>query len=131
MILTGKAKEDFEKWYFENQCQSNISFEELMPHHKLDIYGWLYSQSDTMVNAFVIDWLDTVGFHVMVEPHIGGGADVYFAKVIYRRADNFIDTWVDIQNDAYSDPDDNHFSSRQEATKAAIEKANSIYNQRA
>lgn len=33
MILNGKAKEEFEKWYFETKCSSSMNFEELLPHH--------------------------------------------------------------------------------------------------
>lgn len=64
MLLTGKAKEDFEKWYFDNHCYSSMKFEELLPHHMHDVFGWLYNSSDTIQSAFIIEFFDSVGYFI-------------------------------------------------------------------
>lgn len=117
MKLTGKAKEDFERWYHDTQCAKEIlqgaSFRQLI--------RWLYDDGQGIIlNAFAIEWFDSVFIHVHIEPHIGGGADVYYPTIIFRD-DNFIDRYISIDNNDY-------FNYRQKATEAAIEKANEIYN---
>lgn len=112
MILTGKSASDFDRWLFYNRfAQRHDTFS--FVKHALD--------GKLLVNLYV-EWLDTVGFHVMVEPHIGGGADVYYAKVIYRNK-QFIDTWEDIGG---GEPQ--YFTDRFGATTEAIKKANELYN---
>jgi len=69
-----------------------------------------------------------VGLYINIDPHIGGGTDVYFAKVIYRMQDNFIDTWTDVLN---QNGEPEYFGNRNEATEQAIIKANEIYNDKA
>lgn len=62
MILNGKAKEEFEKWYFETKCSSSMKFEELLPHHINDVFGWLYNSSKIIQNAFIIEWFSSVKY---------------------------------------------------------------------
>lgn len=113
MILNGKAKEDFEKWYFENHCSSNIKFEDLLPHHIYDVFGWLYKQSLTIQNAFVIDWFDSI--------------DIYVNVLRYSLSEP--NKWVVIKS-LYENNLDFIYSSRQQATIQAIKKANDLYNSR-
>lgn len=122
MILTGRAKEDFLKW-FDNYSQEH--------HHKEWLENDLYLDEvylpSTILHALIIEWFDSVGYHIGIDPHIGGGVDVYYAKIVYRMP-NFIDTWVYVENTMYN-PIELHFESRQQATKQAILKANEIYNE--
>ena|SRR5690606_11103130 len=122
MILTGKAKADFEIWLLKdgNEVINDGTIE-------YDLYYMCkYMIPQNMVFYKIIEWFDSVGYHIGIEPHIGGGADVYYAKIVYRM-DNFIDTWLDVENTIYS-PIELHFESRKEATKQAIIKANELYN---
>lgn len=111
MELTGKCKEDFEKWYFETQCSSNMKFDELLPHHLHDVFGWLYNSNKTIQNAFVIDWFDSIGIYVNV----------------LRYSLSEPNKWVVIKSLCENNLDF-IYSSRQEATIQAIIKANDIYN---
>lgn len=114
MILTGIAKEKFEKWYFENHCSSNIKFEDLLPHHIYDVFGWLYKQSLTIQNAFVIDWFDSAGIYIYLE------TATYVLKPNFRyKIITDDDTIIGFKE-----------NSRQEATIQAIKKANDLYNER-
>lgn len=114
MILTGKAKDDFEKWYFENHCSSSLKFDELLPHHREEIFGWLYTKAgDIVLFSFILDWLDSVSIHVGVFPYLelmkgGKNANVFRVYLCY----SLHSVWAN----------------RQEATRAAIESANEIYN---
>lgn len=117
MILTGRAEAHF--WYWiDNSKRYNSVFRQLIRRWK----------DHVLIHGLIVEWLDGVGYHVTIQPHIGGGADVYYAKVIYRDS-NFIDTWDDVENTDYN-PTELYFSTRQEATKQAILKANHIYNER-
>ena len=102
MILTDKTKEDFLEWY-----GSDEKYFQTTP-------------TKTEEYANVIEWLDSIGIHVHIEPNIGCGPALYYPMIIWRDH-NFIDRYISIGNSDY-------FNSRQEATKAAIEKANEIYN---
>lgn len=124
MKITGKAGVDFYSWLLNegNEIIKNGSIE-------YDFYYMCkYMLPENMVCAKIVEWLDTVGLHISVEPHIGGGADVYYAKVIYMM-ENFIDTWCNIENKEYQ-PSVFYFDNRHEATKQAINKAIEIYNNR-
>ena len=110
MELTGKTKETFLKHSIGKEI---ALFEAMLPIYQ---------------HALIIEWLDSVGYHIGIEPHIGGGADVYYAKVIYRMP-NFIDTWEDVKNTHYS-PEELYFSTRQQATEKAIERAVELFNER-
>lgn len=111
MLLTGKCKEDFLKWSILNRSI-------IVDYHENHII------SD------IIEWFDSVGIYIGIEPYIGGGEDVYYAKIVYRMmTNNFIDTWVDVENTMYS-PIELYFSNRREATKQAIIKASQIYNEK-
>lgn len=107
MILTGKCKDDFLKW-----CRQDAN--------------WIQTYEDIFLFALIIDWFDTVSYHMAIEPHIGGGDDVYYSKVIYRLP-NFIDTWHNVENPYFIG--EYHFPNRNEATTEAIKQANKLYNE--
>ena len=111
MILNGKAKEDFEKWYFENHCSSNIKFEDLLPHHIYDVFGWLYKQSLTIQNALIIEFFDSI--EIIIQIH--NVCDDWWFRVKSKTKT--------IKSEKY-----NEYKNRQQATKQAIKKANDLYN---
>ena len=115
MTLTGKAKQDFEDWYTARTPSAHTL---LLVH--------FYNKGEIEQFAWYIEWFDSVELFINIEPHIGGGACVFFARVSYWLP-NGIDTIIhNVTNYNY----DNilYFSTRQEATEAAIIKANEIYN---
>ena len=114
MKIKGNAKVDFFEWIKSEYDFTEKTFNELYPMN--------------LKESFLEEWLDSVGYYVSVGPHIGGGADVYYAKVIYRM-ENFIDTWCNIENKKYQ-PSVFYFDNRHEATQQAINKAIEIYNNR-
>ena len=99
MILKGKAKEDFKKWFIETK----------------DLYdsyeNELRLMSDTGLNALIIEFFDSVGIYINV-----------FYKYIWRVEIR------DSQSSLLSTLDYAVFDTRQEATIQAIKKANEIYN---
>lgn len=110
MILTGKAKEDFEKW-FSDYSEKN--------HH---LSGWRdYDQyidevelPETLQYAIIQEWFDSVGIYI--SPYTNG--IVYEPGVLWYYSlvtENYRSTY--------------HLS-RNEAVEAAITNANLIYNER-
>lgn len=103
MVLTGKAKEDFYKWY---NCREG---------NTLTNNDLFYYSEELIQNALIIEWFDSVGIII----NIGG--------VLQNGIYNFS---FDIQeNNTLNGVDKYGFDSRQEATKHAIIKANKIYNE--
>ena len=111
MILNGKAKEEFEKWYFETKCSSSMKFEELLPHHINDVFGWLYKQSLTIQNALIIEFFDSI--EIIIQIH--NVCDDWWFRVKSKTKT--------IKSEKY-----NEYKNRQQATIQAIEKANDLYN---
>lgn len=91
MLLTGKAKEDFENTY------SPISRSKIYEH------------------ALIIEWLDSVGYVVEISPMYWGGWN-FAATICLSSGDRVIPNIIE--------------STRQEATKQVIIKANQMYNER-
>lgn len=99
MILTEKAKEDFGLWHFER----NTPIEE---------YKNFYDLSNTCKNALMIDFFDSVGVHIHIEPF-------RYKKQLYFK--QYVLGYKDIN-------EQNTYFKRTEATEEAIKKANKIYN---
>lgn len=99
-MLTGKAKEDFERWYSDTDSEIKHSLQKSL----------FYSKAYIERYAYYLEWLDSVGIrlHVWPVPHKDG--------FIW---DGYIN--MDIQS---------FWETRQEATKELILKANKIYNER-
>lgn len=91
MILTGQAKKDFIS--FMCKTHPNIRWHEYE------------TMTDSMINALIIEWFDSVG--------------------IYVNAIRFNDNWKFIVDFVYQD---RKYKTRQEALIFAITKANEIYN---
>lgn len=110
MILTGEAKEAFEKWLLThgNEVIKNGTVE-------YDLYYMCkYMIPENMVCAKIIEWLDSVSIYVYVEPSIPIGwenPDCFIFKV-------------------GTDTNRLKFPNRQQATEKAIEKAIEIYNEK-
>jgi len=105
MLLSGKALEEFDKWYL-NQIRKRDDIGERYFDHSLLNFFW--NSGETMINAFVIEWLDSVGIYVLITCFDGD------------------DWWCEFNGLGYSilGP------TRQQATEQAIIKANEIYNER-
>lgn len=107
MKLTHKAKENFIKWHKENY--SYISFEkfeseeEFNKHHKC---------RKVLINTLIMEWLDSVGIYVTTNYN--------FIQLKFTNSVKNKDTIL-YRGGLYT--------SRQEATEKAIEKANLIYNE--
>lgn len=76
--------------------------------------AWMDTYYDLFLFALIIEWLDSVGFITEIDPLYYDGW--MFESVVYDRSGN---------NHYVSEL----FNTRQEATKAAIEKANELYNE--
>lgn len=111
MILTGKAKEDFEKGIIEILKQN---YNEKIDDNKRAI-DWIYDSNDLILLAHIIEWFDSVGICIVIDIIIFND-EYWFDCGFYY--DNFND-YISI---------DGFFKTRQEATKQAIIKANEIYN---
>ena len=100
MILTGKAKEDFEKWL-------NKEMYYLGRHNFEDRDNNIEDLSDNFQNTLIIEWFDSVVIYITSD---------YFElnKGFYSEILN--------ENFAIVKP------TRQEALTEAIKKANEIYN---
>jgi len=98
MILTGKTKEDFEKWYIKK----DVSEDEF--YNILEEWSYL---STSCKNAFYIDFFDSVG--------------IYTTSDYFELNKGFYSEILD-SNFAIVKP------TRQEALTEAIKKANEIYN---
>ena len=97
-ILTGKAKDDFEKWYIKKDVSEDEFY---------NIWEEWSSLSTSCKNAFYIDFFDSIGIYITSD---------YFElnKGFYSEILN--------ENFAIVKP------TRQEALTEAIKKANEIYN---
>ena len=114
MILTGKAKEDFEKWL-------NKEMYYLGRHNFEERDNNIEDLSDNFQNALIIEWFDSVGIYINIEPYIGGGDVVFYFSLINRSADFTDEHYSSVNDDIY-------FGTRQDASNEAIKKANEIYN---
>lgn len=110
MVLTGKAKEDFGLWHFENY---NNAFE----------YTNFHELSDNLKNAIIIEWLDDVNIYITVQAFddISSGYCRGFEGVIYDEKNN---------KNYFVLNDGDVFQTRQETTVKVIQKANKIYNEK-
>ncbi len=107
MKLTGKALNDFEKWYRKEYCK---------PHWILRIFTWLSLRAfyvDTLSEQFGVleDWFDSVGMQLYIKPISSKEWSVYIDDFGHHILTSYLVK-----------------STRSEARTAAIEKANDIYN---
>lgn len=100
MKLTGKAQEDFDLWFFER----NTPIEEYKNYPNL---------SETCKNALIVEWFDSVGIYIHIEPYLD-----FNKKLLFK---NYVLFYTNID-------EQNSYLHRVAATNAAIEKANELYN---
>ena len=113
MILTGKAKEDFEKWL-------NKEMYYLGRHNFEDRDNNIEDLSDNFQNALIIEWFDSVGIKILPYCSVNG----WYCE-LKDFNNNFFGHY---KSYLICKQDSKDFYSRQEATVQAIKKANEIYN---
>jgi hypothetical protein len=102
-LLTGKAKEDFEKWlHKENQ----IKFDNFYTVYNIEFFKEL---PFSMQYGVIVDWFDSVGIEIHIKPIAVG------YEFILKYEKKNVDWWV-------------FEKTRNEARIKAIEKACEIYN---
>jgi hypothetical protein len=110
MILTGKCKEDFEKWFHLNDEYLGYEFSV----HKCDSTPDFYKEPFSMQYGVLVDFFDSVGIFVDAQ------ADAFdYGKFWYSVLD---------KDHSYGEPNADYIT-RTEARQKAIEKAVEIYNQ--
>lgn len=105
MKLTGKAKEDFEKWLKENH--SNIGFTGIVATNFKKL-------PNSCKYGVFVDWFDSV--------------DLFFTDLAYEvPSGDYYYSWeiIGFYGVFYNET---KYNTRPESRKAAIEKANEIYN---
>lgn len=103
-MLTSKAKIEFEKWF-------NNEYPELACD-----YNGNFNMPDTLYNALIIEWFDSIGITVDVMPILNN--PLKFMPNTF---------WLEKEY-SMSEEEPEYFDNRQEATQKAIEKACEIYN---
>lgn len=120
MILTGKSKNDFEKWYWNDWLlDSDRSF---LNNDLNDAINHLWKSNELFLNRLITDWLDSVGIYISIE-------SVFDNMLGYHRGFQ-VQIYQDGKQPISIDKDNDVFESRQQATESAIKEANEIYNSR-
>lgn len=114
MILTGKAKEDFENGIIEILKKN---YNEKLDDNKRAI-DWIYDSNDLILFAHIIEWFDSVGIYIHVDN---------LTNVVYQ---DLTHGWASYIKRDYKNRIRciHHEKTRHEATEQAIIKANEIYN---
>ncbi len=114
MELTGKAKEDFNKWYLKHIKSYN---DKLISNTDENYFNLL---TNSMKYGVYVDWFDSVGFEIFIKSvgvveYERDSVKYYFVITdsLRKRLSNYLAFRSD---------------TRQEARLKAIEKANEIYN---
>lgn len=77
--------------------------------------AWMDTYDDIFLFALIIEWLDSVGTHIETGIYPDDLGNIEFSGSFF----GFLGGW----------DDDTTYKTRQEATQAAIEKANDLYNE--
>lgn len=119
MELTGKARDDFEKWLISFFREKRTDYNNLFTDES--IIRKFYRKTDVEKNALIIDFFDSVGIYIHQKRSCLCAEFKHWYFVITDEMgchlNNFME--VKIKND-----------SRQEAKTEAIKKANLIYNEK-
>lgn len=107
-MLTGRCKQDFELWMF------NYFIEHRPDYSSSLIISKFERKTQLEKLAFYVEWFDNVGIYMSIEPNFS----------IFEQGNPFSCFRFFIDMIYYGQAD-----TRQEATKAAIEKANELYNE--
>ena len=111
MILTGKAKEDFEN-YVLNKELGHDSEVLISVYNQESLFINYNNVKETLLNALIIEWFDSVGIYIEISFY----DDCYWTYNIYSNKPVLEKEIANICNN------------RQEALTEAIKKANEIYN---
>lgn len=111
-MLTGKAKEDFEKWYTKDLSKWGKVL-------NLDLFN---QKPNIERNAYIIEWLDSVG--IFVDSNIHNNKK-FWCDVSYFEDDEELNSGSTIKG---NNNEDLYFHNRNSAIKKGIIKANEIYN---
>lgn len=64
-------EDNFQKWYFKNHCKSNMKYDDLLPHHHWDIFGWFYDQDISFKWGIYEDFFENFGIYPQVQDCYG------------------------------------------------------------
>lgn len=106
MELTGKAKEDFYRWYLNHIKSYN---DKLISNTDINYFNLL---TDSMKYGVYVDWFDSVGI-------------VFWVSPFYNHDLGVMNEWAGYDDNGLLGTTQ---KTRQEARTKAIEKANEIYN---
>ena len=108
MLLTNKAKEDFEN-YILNENLRHDSEVLISVYNQETLFIDYKDVKKTLLNALIIEWFDSVGIYITSD-------------------------YLELNKGFFSEILDNNFAivkpTRQEALTEAIKKANEIYNEK-
>lgn len=107
MKLTGKCKEDFDKWYVDNYCQDLKEYSYML---EFNIFNCMY---DEMKYGVYVDFFDSVGIWLMDNMF---SIENDIANEFICQVETFDLIWNTVKE------------SRQESRIEAIKRANEIYN---
>jgi hypothetical protein len=121
MKLTGKCKEDFEKWYIVIFLKHSLKYYEstdktTMEFVRIDLKTF-YTKNESMQYGVYVDFFDSVGNEVSIIP-TQVSRILKFTFEIYSNRRSLYPT-----NCVYD-----NYKTRPEARTAAVEKADEIYN---
>lgn len=119
-LLTGKCKEDFEKWYWE---EVKIQRKDYIKYGKASILKKFYRSMPSMQYGVLVDFFDSVDLFIGIEikKSFKGELKGFSVSVIKDK----LSMRVILYNDK-NEP----FKLRKEARLEIIKKANELYNQK-
>ena len=109
-MLEGKAKADFEKWFY------------LLNERYFNSVDMFYKTTDSMQYGVYVDWFDSVGIDLedQIERSLTGKKMYYACRISEYKRDSHLGNLLGCGRS----------KQRPEARTAAIKKANEIYNER-
>jgi len=111
-MLTGKAKEDFNKWFIKhsNDFGTVITASSYGGEWLIDLEELYDELPENLQNTIIIEWFDSVGIYI--NPTL--------------RMPKEVNKWAFIVD--FELHENSLFKTRQQATEEAIKKANELYN---
>ena len=125
MKLTGKCKEEFEKWFTDSDNHKGFDAEQIALDRKyrLNLFYQLYP---SMQYGVLVDYFDSVGVQIGIEFFDNSRATGFDYQILTEGDRDYDDENCMDSAKVYSSND--YIGSRPKARTAAIEKANEIYN---
>lgn len=106
-LLTGKCKEDFEKWYYNDKKHQCSYMTNQIKKSRFE------SSTLSMQYGVLVDFFDSAGMHLGLEPYFDNDMDLLFKYNLLFVKD------IDYQNS---------YTKREHVRQQAIKKANELYN---